>query len=105
MRPTLEGAVADKEVLHIAHHPLILTLRLRAGWSAGAGAQSQVARQIHKPWMEPSRTATRMCEHRRFLIVDQDLGGYPAEPLEAADQPVIGVLGVLAIRTPEVESP
>jgi hypothetical protein len=63
-----------------------------------------VAGQIHEARMEVDRAATRMGEHRTLLVVDQDLAGRAAEPLEGADQPFIGVLGVLGLRAPEVEA-
>ena len=44
-----------------------------------------------------------MRQHRAFLIVDEHLGRHATEPLERADQPFVGVLGVLARRAPEVK--
>ena len=46
-----------------------------------------------------------MLEHRAFLIVDQHVRGYAAEPLEAADQPFVGMLRILAIGAAEVNAP
>jgi hypothetical protein len=46
-----------------------------------------------------------MLQDRRLLIVHQDLGRPPAEPLEAADQALVGMLGILTVGAPEVEPP
>ena len=40
-----------------------------------------------------------------LLVVDQDFPGHPAEVLQAADQALIGVLGVLSVGAPEVKAP
>lgn len=106
MRPALKGTIPDKEVvLDVADHPLIFALGLCSGRLAGARDKPIVARQIHKPGMEASRATSWMSEHRRFLVVHQHFGGDACKPLNAADQSVIGVLGVLTVRAPEVESP
>ncbi len=105
MHPTIDGAVADEEVvLDVADHAFVLALRLRPGRSARARYKPIVSRQIHKSWMEPGGATLRMRKGRRRLIVHQHLGQHAAKPLEAPDQPVIGVCGVLAVRAPEVES-
>src|SRR5262249_28262914 len=86
MRPALEGAVADEEVVFdIADIPLVLPLGLGPGGAAGPGHKSIVAGQIHEARMEANRASARMCEDGALLIVDQDLAGAAAEPLEGAD--------------------
>jgi len=106
MRPTLELAIADEEVvLDVAHHPFILALRLRPGRTTGLRDEAVVTGQIEKPWMEPDEAATRMLEYRRLLIVHQDLARHTAEPLKAPDESFIGVRGVFAVRAPKMKPP
>lgn len=106
MGPALEGAIAHKEVvLDVAHHPFILALGLRPGRPTGPRHKAIAARQIHKPRMEPGGPAHGMLEDRRLLIVHQDLSRHTAEPVEAPDQPFIGMLGILAVRAPDMEPP
>lgn len=106
MSPALEGAIAHEDVvLDVAHHPLIFALGLRPGGSAGPRHKAVVARQIHKPRMEPDGPLYGMLQDRRLLIVHEDLARHTAEPVEAPDQPVIGMLRIRAGRTPEMEPP
>ena len=44
-----------------------------------------------------------MRQHRTLLVIDQHFGRDPVEPLEAPDQALIGMLGILTRRAPEVE--
>ena len=53
--------------------------------------------------IEPRRQDIDIAAQDTWLIVDEHFGRHATEPLEGADQPLIGVLGVLTIRTPEVE--
>jgi hypothetical protein len=45
-----------------------------------------------------------VAEHRSLLVVDEQLLGNAAEVGEAANQPLVGVLGVLAVGGPDVKA-
>jgi hypothetical protein len=105
MGPALEGPVAHEEVmLHVPDVPLILALGLRPGRSTGPRDEPIVAGQVDKAGMEADVPTAGMRQHRALLVIDQDLLGSAAEPLEGSDQPFIGVLGVLGVGAPEMEA-
>ena len=64
-----------------------------------------MASEIHKPWMEPGGATTWRGEHGRLLIVHQHCCGAALKPLTAADEPLLGMRGILAVRTPEMKPP
>src|SRR5206468_1168309 len=81
--PALEGAIADEEVvLDVPDVALVLALGLRAGRATGPGTEAVVAGQIDEARVELDVAATRVRDDGGLLIVDQDLGGAAAEPLE-----------------------
>src|SRR5262245_5904583 len=105
MSPTLERAIADEEVvLHVADVAFILALGLGAGGATSARAEAIVAGQVHEPRVELDVAATPMRDDGGLLIVDENFGGRAAEPLEGAHERLIGMLGILAVRPPEVEA-
>src|SRR5574340_845030 len=78
---------------------------LRPSRPTGPRHKAIVVRQIDKSRMEPGGPAHGMLEDRRLLIVYQDLFRHAAEPVEAPDESFIGMFGILAVRTPEMEPP
>lgn len=103
--PALEGAVADEEVmLDVADVALVLALGLGSGRATGPRAEAIVPGQIEEPGMELDGAAAPMRDDGGLLIVDQDLGRDAPEPLEGPHQRLVGMLGVLAVRPPEVEA-
>ena len=78
-------------------------VRARAGLHARR-REAAMAGEIKKPRIE-ARAVRPMLEHGAFLIVDQHLGRYAAEPLEGPHQALVGVLGIFGVRAPEMEPP
>jgi hypothetical protein len=64
-----------------------------------------VGRQVQEALVEARLAAGRMVKHCSFLVIHQDFRGHPAQVFEAADQALIGVLGVLPLGAPEVKAP
>jgi len=44
-------------------------------------------------------------DNRCFLVIDQNFLRHTPEVLKAADQALVGMFGVFAVRAPEVEDP
>ena len=61
--------------------------------------------QVDEPLVEARPLGRPMCQDCRLLVVHQHLVWHAAEVLEGADQPLVGVLGVLPVGAPEVEAP
>jgi hypothetical protein len=91
-------------VLHVADVAFVLALGLGAGRATGPRAKTVVAGQIHEPRVELDVAATPVRDDRGLLIVHEDLRGDAAEPFEGPHDGLVGVLGILAIRPPEVEA-
>src|SRR3954447_15738400 len=104
MRPAVEGRVAHEEmVLDIADHALIFAFGASAVGPTGARRKAIMGSQIDKACSE-LETVVMVEQHSNFLIVDEHLLRNASEVLEAADETVVGVLGIQAGGTPKVEA-
>lgn len=103
--PALKGAVAHEEMLFdVADHALVFAFGAGTIRAAGAGREAVVRREVEKALVE-SKGVTLVDQHGGFLIVDQHLLGDAVEVLQAADQPLVGVFGIVVRRAPEVKAP
>ena len=102
----VEGPVAHKEMLfQIAHHAFVFAFGLRPPGFAGAGPEAIVASEIDKARVELDTPSGGMEQDSGFLVIHQHLLGHAAKVLETADQPFVGVFGILAGGTPDVKAP
>ena len=105
MGPVFKGAIAHEEVLlEGADHALVLALGARTVRLAGPWGEAVVAGEVEKALVELHRTVRRVAEHRSLLIVAEHLLGDAAEAGAAANPPLVGVLGVLAVGGPGVKA-
>jgi hypothetical protein len=105
MGPAVEGAIADEEVvLDVADVALVFALGLGSCRPTRPRPEAIVSGQIEKPRMEDVAAAARMGDDRALLVIDEDLPRDAAEPLEGADERLVGVLGIFGVRRPEMNS-
>src|SRR4029453_11868505 len=104
--PALERPIADEEVmLDVADVAFVLALGLGASRTTGARAEAVVAGQIDEARGELDLAPPPVRDDGGFLIVDQDLGRAATEPLEGPHERLVGVLGILGVRPPEMAAP
>jgi hypothetical protein len=61
-------------------------------------------RQVEKTLVELDIPDSSVMHNRGLLVVDQHLLRHAAKVAEAADEPIVGRLGILAISTPSVKA-
>src|SRR3990172_7455562 len=106
MRPTLEGTVADEEVLlDVAHHALVLAFRACPVGSASAWREPVMGGQVEKTLVETGLTLVGGLKHGDLLVVHQHFLSDAAEVLQTADQAFVGMLGIQTVGAPDVEPP
>ena len=105
MTPAVERPVAHEEMMFdVADHPFVFALCPRPRRLTRARREAVLTGQIEEARVE-ARPIHPVLEHGALLVVDEHFGRAAAEPLEAADQPFVGMFGILAVRAPEMEPP
>ncbi len=92
--PALKGAIAHEEVVFdVADHALIFAFGASPVGAAGTRGKAVVLCEIEKALIEVE-TVVMMEQDGSFLVVDEDFFGPAAEVLEAADETLVGMLGI-----------
>jgi hypothetical protein len=90
-------------VLDVADHALVFAFGASTIGPAGTRGEAVVRSEVEKALVE-LKAVMMMEQHGGFLVVNEHLFGEAAEVLEAADETLVGMLGIQRGGTPEVEA-